>query len=109
MIVTPVTKPLRGLSFKMKIFRASRRCVITILIALGTFGPTTVLGAYTATRSSATLAVLSPPPRPGRQPISPRRIDRPDARPDPSGDHRIVDRLYDQLMRESARVLNLRE
>jgi hypothetical protein len=109
MIMTPVTNSLHGSSFKIKIFRVSRRYVIAVLITLGTFGPTTVLGAYSATRSSATLTVLSPPTRTDRQPISPRRIHRPDARPDPFGDHRIVDQLYHQLLQESARMLNLRE
>jgi hypothetical protein len=109
MIMPPVTKPLHGSSFKTKIFRASRRSVIAVLIALGTFGPTTVLGAHSATRSSATVAVLSTPTRPHRQPISPRRNDAPDAHPDPSRDARIIDQLYDQLMRESARVLSCRD
>jgi hypothetical protein len=90
-------------------FRVSRRCAIAALIALGSFGPTTVLGAYTATRSSATVAILSPPTRPDRQPISPRRVDPPDAHPNPSEDVRAIDQLYDKLMRDSARVLNLRE
>jgi hypothetical protein len=109
MIMPLVTKPLHGSSFKVKLFRVSRRCVIAVLVALGAFGPTTVFGAYSATRSFATVAVLSPPTRPDPQPISSRRIDPPDARPDPSGYGRIIDRLYDQLMRDSARVLNLRQ
>jgi hypothetical protein len=106
MIMPPVIKPLDGSSLKTKMSRVSRRCVIAVLIALGTFGPTTVLGAYSATRSSARVAVLSPPPRPGRQPISPRPIDPPHARPDPSWADRVVDQLYEKLMPESARVLN---
>jgi hypothetical protein len=109
MVMPPVTKPLHGSSFKMKMFHVSRRCAIAVSIGLGTFGPTTVLGAHSATRSSAIVAVLSPPTRPYRQPISPRRIDLPDAHPNLSGDVRAIDRLYDELMRESARVLNLRE
>jgi hypothetical protein len=109
MIMPLVTKPLRGSSFRMKTFHISRRCVIAVLIALGTFGPTTVLGAYPATRSSATAAILSPSTRPDRQPISPRWIDPPDPRSDPSGYGRTIDQLYDKLILESARVLNLRE
>jgi hypothetical protein len=108
MILQPVCKPLPGLSCQKatKIFHISRRCVIAVFLTLGTFGPTTALGGYSETRSFATVTVFSHATRPGRPPISARRTDPPDARPDPSGEDGVVDHLYDEIMRESARVLN---
>jgi hypothetical protein len=103
MIRQPMCKPLPGLSCQRtrKIFHIGRRCVITVLITLGTFGPATALGG-----SFATVAVFSRATLSGRPPISSRRTDPPDARPNPSGEDRLVDQLYEKLMRESARVLN---
>jgi hypothetical protein len=111
MILQPVYKPLAGLSRQKarKIFDISRLCVIAILIGLGTFGPATALGGHSRTRSFATVAVFSHATPPSRPPISSRRTDPPDARPDPSAEDRFVDQLYEKLMRESARVLNRHE
>jgi hypothetical protein len=108
MIWQPDCNPLPGLSRQTtgKIFHISRRCVIAVLISLETFGPTTALGAHRATRASATVTVLSPPPQPGRPTGSSPQTDPPDMRLDPSAEHRVVDRLYEKLMWESARVLN---
>jgi hypothetical protein len=111
MFQQPVRKPLPGLACQTarKIFHISRRCMIAVLITLGTFGPATALGGNSATRSFATVAVFSDSAGHGQPPISSRRTDPPDARPDPSADGRLVDQLYEKLMRESARVLNLHE
>ncbi|MBV8736806.1 MAG: hypothetical protein JO007_06035 [Alphaproteobacteria bacterium] len=111
MNLQPVGKPLPRLSRQQtrEILRISQRCVSAILIALATFRPATALGGYFATRSFATVAVFSHAMRPGRPPISSRRTDPPDARPDPFAEGRVVDQLYEKLMRESARVLNVHE
>ena len=111
MIIAAVDKPLPGLSCEKprKIFRISRRCAIALLIALGTFGPTTALGGYSATRSFATAAVFPRAARPGRPPISSRQTDPPDVRPNPTRKDRAVDQLYEELIRESGRVLNVHE
>ena len=108
MIRQPVCKPLPGLSCqkKRRISHINRRCVIAVLIALGSFGPATALGGYSGTRSSATVAAFERATRPGRAPIWSRGTDPPDARRDPSGEDRAVDQLYEKLMRESVRVLN---
>ena len=108
MIIEALSNALPGVSCQRtkKIFHISRRCVIAVVITLGTFGPTTALGGYSAARSVATVAVFSHATRPGRPPISSRWINPPDARPDPSGEERVVDQLYEKLMRECARVLN---
>jgi hypothetical protein len=111
MIMRAVSKLLPGVPRQKtgKIFRISRGCGIAVLVTLGTFGPATEAGAHSATRSATTVALLSQPPRPDRPPISSRRIDPPDARPDPSVEDRFVDQLYEKLMQESARVLNPHE
>ena len=108
MIRQPVSKPLPG-SYCQRTRRISdirRRCVIAVLITLGTFGPATALGGYSTTRSVATVAVFSRATRPHRPPISSRPTDPPDARPDFSEEVGFVDQLYEKLMRESARMLN---
>jgi len=111
MSVQRVSNLLPGLSCQKarKIFHISRRCVTAILITLGTWGPTTALGGSSATRGFATVAVFSHATRPGQSPMLSRRTDPPDVRPDPSGEDRIVDQLYEKLMRESTRVLNVHE
>jgi hypothetical protein len=80
--------------------------VIAVLITLGTFGPATAMGGYSATRSVATVAVFSQATRPHRAPISSRPTDPPNARPDLYEEDRFVHRLYEKLMRESAEMLN---
>ena len=104
-----VSKPLPGLSCKKtrKIFLISRRSVIAVMITLGGFGPTTALRSYSATRARSTVAVFSPATRHSRPPILSQWTNPPDARPDPSGEGRVVDQLYEKLMGESARVLNV--
>jgi hypothetical protein len=104
-------QPLAGLSCEKtrKIFHLSRICVIGVLITFGTVDPTAALGGDSGTRSFARVAALSHATRLGRPPISLRRIDTPDAHADLSDDGRVVDQLYKELMRESARVLNAHE
>jgi hypothetical protein len=112
MLRQPVCKPLHGLFWQKtrKIFSFSRRCVMAVVITLGTFGPTTAFGGYSLTRSATTVAVFSHATRSGRPPVSLRRRDPPDAQPDPSEEEgRFVDQLYEKLIRESARVLNVHE
>jgi hypothetical protein len=111
MIFEAVGKPVPVLSRQKarKIFRISRRCVIAVLIALGTFGPMTALGGNSAARSFATAAVSPRATRPGRPPISSRQTDPPDVRPNPTRKDRAVDQLYEELIRESGRVLNVHE
>jgi hypothetical protein len=111
MLRQPVCKPFPGVFCQKtrRILRISRRSVIAVVITLGTFGPTTALGGNSATRSFATVAVFSQATRPGRTPISSRRTDPPDGRPDPFAEGRVVDQLYETLMRESARVLDIHQ
>jgi hypothetical protein len=111
MLRQPVCRPRSGLFCQEtgKIFHNSRLCVIAIAMTLSTLGTTTALGGYSATRSYATVAALSHAMRAGRPPISSQRTDPPDARPDPSEAGRVVDQLYQKLMRDSAQMLNLHE
>jgi hypothetical protein len=111
MIRQPVCRPLSGLSCQRlkKIFSISRRSMIAAIISLSTFAPTTALGGHSATRSLASVANFSDAMRPGRPPISPQLTDPPDARPDPFGEDRVVNQLYEKLMRDSGRVLNVHE
>jgi hypothetical protein len=111
MIWQSVRKPLPGLSWQKtrKVFHISQRGVIAVAISLGIFGPATALGGNSATRSFATVAAFSHATGTGRPPISSRSTDPPDARPDPVGEARVVDQLYEKLMGECARVLNARE
>jgi hypothetical protein len=92
-----------------RIFHISRRCVIAVAITLGTLGPTTALGGYSAKRSFAMVAVFSRATRPSQQPISSQRIDPSDARVDPSMEARIINQLYTRLMRDSARMLDVHQ
>jgi hypothetical protein len=111
MLARSVAKTLPGLSYPKtrRIFRISRRCGIAVFVTLGTFGPSTALAAHSATRSPAAVVASSQATQPGRQSILSRRIDSPDARPDPFGEDRIVDQLYARLMQESARVLHVND
>ncbi len=108
MTIEAVSKSLPGLPYQKsrEIFWFNRRCIIAVLIALGAFGPKTALGGNSATRPVDTVAVFSHPTRPGRPSISARPTD---PRPDPSQEDRFVNQLYENLMRESARVLNAHE
>jgi hypothetical protein len=92
-----------------KIFHIGRRCVIAAVITLGAFEPATALGGNPAARSVATTAVFAPAARPGRPPISSQRTDSFDVRPGPSREGRVIDQLYEELMRKSARVLDIHE
>ena len=108
MLRQPVCKPRPGLFCQdtREIFRISWRCAIALVITLGTFGPATALGGNSETGSLATMAVFSHTTRPGRPPIWSQRTHSPDARPDPLGDDRVVDQLYEHLIRDCTRVLN---
>jgi hypothetical protein len=108
MIIGAVTKPL-GCQRTRNIFRISRRGAFVVLITVSTLGPTTALRGYSATRSSVSVAVFQQATRPSRQPMPPRRTAPPDAVPGPSGQDRILDQFYENLMQESTRVLNLHE
>jgi hypothetical protein len=109
MILQPVRKLLPTGETTRNIFQISRRCLIGVLITFGTLGPTTALGGDAGTRSFAKVAIFSHAARLSRPSNPLRPIDPPDTRPDPSGDDRAVNQLYQQLMRESARVLNSHE
>ena len=110
MIIEALSRPLPGLSCRKtrKILHISRGSVIA-LATLGAFGPTTAPGGYSATTAIAKAAVFSHPTGPRRPPVSSQWTDPPDAHPDSSRVDRVVDQLYEKLMRESARALDIHE
>jgi hypothetical protein len=91
-----------------KVYSAIRRRRFAAMAVGASFFAISVnsFGADLGTGYSTAIVVPLQATPPGRRPIPAHPIDPPDARPDRSMQHgRIVDKLYEELMRSSGCVL----